>query len=236
MMDTVVLAGGFGTRLRAVVADVPKPMAPVAGRPFLELLLAALARQGVRRVVLSVGYKAELIEGHFGPRFGPVELVYEVESKPLGTGGALRRSLARCRSESALVVNGDTYLDFDLAALQAAWARAPGPTIVGVEVADTLRYGRLRIEQGRVREFCEKGMAGPGVINSGHYLLPTSLLAGCALADPFSFEADFLVPNIERLQVGAFVASGAFIDIGVPEDYRRAQTELAALADLAARP
>jgi D-glycero-alpha-D-manno-heptose 1-phosphate guanylyltransferase len=228
-MDAVVLAGGFGTRLRAVVADVPKPMAPVAGRPFLEILLNALARQGVRRVVLSLGYQAGLIEGHFGPRFGPLDLVYEIESQPLGTGGALRKALARCNGAAALVVNGDTYLHFDLDALQAAWVREPLPTIVGVEVADTLRYGRLRIEHGRVREFCEKGTPGRGVINSGHYLLPTRLFDGCGLTDPFSFEADFLVPQVQHLPIGAFTASGPFIDIGIPEDCRRAQTELATL-------
>jgi D-glycero-alpha-D-manno-heptose 1-phosphate guanylyltransferase len=229
-MEAVVLAGGFGTRLRAVVADVPKPMAPVAGRPFLELLLGALARKGVRRAVLSLGYKAELIERHFGARYGALDLAYEIEARPLGTGGALRRALARCQGEAALVVNGDTYLDLELAELRQASERTHQPLIVGLEVPDTLRYGRLRVAQGRLQGFTEKGTPGPGVINTGHYLLPTRLLEGCTLPDPFSFESDFLVPNVERLHFGVFMSRGPFIDIGVPEDYLRAQTELTGLA------
>jgi D-glycero-alpha-D-manno-heptose 1-phosphate guanylyltransferase len=230
MMEAVVLAGGFGTRLRAVVADVPKPMAPVAGRPFLEILLGSLARQGLRRVVLSLGYKAELIEGHFGSRFGPLDLVYEIESQPLGTGGALRRALARCHGEAALVVNGDTYLDLDIAAVRAAWDRQRQALIVGLEVPDTRRYGRLRLEQGQVRGFEEKGSTGPGVINTGHYLLPTRLFERCVLADPFSFETDFLAPEVDHLHFAVFMTQGSFIDIGVPEDYERAQTQLAGVA------
>lgn len=229
-MDAIVLAGGLGTRLRAVVADVPKPMAPVAGRPFLEILLSSLQRQGVQRVVLSVGYLADRIVSHFGPRFHDVELVYEIEDEPLGTGGALRRALLRCRTPAALVVNGDTFLDLDLATLTAHWQQSHAPILIARAVDDTLRYGRVEIGDGVVRTFLDKGHPGPGLINTGHYVLPSDLLSDSELPERFSFEADFLSKRVPRLRMDVIVAEGRFIDIGVPDDYRAAQTMLAELA------
>ena len=229
-MDAVVLAGGLGTRLRSVVPNLPKPMAPVAGRPFLEILLTMLARKGVQRAVLSVGYRANVIQSHFGPRFNGLELVYEVEAEPLGTGGALRAALARCQSKQALVVNGDTFLDLDVAELAARWQAHKRPLIVGRQMADTARYGRLRVDGSRLTGFQEKGPSGPGLINTGHYLLPTNLLDACGLPSAFSFEADFITPRLAELELEVFETTGQFIDIGVPDDYQRAQTELAAFS------
>ena len=226
-MDALILAGGFGTRLAAVVPDLPKPMAPVCGRPFLELLLGALRSKGLRRAVLSLGYRAELVVRHFGPRFGDLELLYEIEDQPLGTGGAMRRGLTRCQGPAALVVNGDTLLDLDLQALWARWADLQKPLLVACEVPDTTRYGRLDIQHGRLTGFTEKGQPGPGWINSGHYVLPVGWLQDPALPAAFSFESDFLVPRLPTLDVALFHCHGPFIDIGVPEDYERAQTELA---------
>ena len=116
-MEAVVLAGGLGTRLRQVVPDLPKPMAPVAGRPFLEILLGALAAKGIDRVVLSVGHRADAITGHFGHRWNGLEIDYAVEATPLGTGGAVRLALGHCRHDPVLVVNGDTFLDLEVDAL-----------------------------------------------------------------------------------------------------------------------
>ena len=226
-MDALILAGGFGTRLAAVVPDLPKPMAPVCGRPFLELLLGALRSKGLRRAVLSLGYRAEIIVRHFGSRFGDLELDYEIEDQPLGTGGAMRRGLGRCQGPAALVVNGDTLLDLDLQALWARWAEVQRPLLVACEVPDTSRYGRLDIDQGRLMGFTEKGQAGPGWINSGHYVLPVGWLEGRGLPAAFSFESDLLLPKLPELDVALFHCTGSFIDIGVPEDYQRAQTELA---------
>lgn len=229
-LDVVVLAGGFGTRLRELVPDLPKPMAPVAGRPFLEILLTGLARKGARRAVLSLGHMASAISGHFGPRFAGIELVYEVEDRPLGTGGAIRAALRHCTSDAALVVNGDTYLDLELPDVAARWQAHRRPILVGRHVPDTGRFGRLDVDGDRLRGFAEKGTAGPGLINTGHYVLPKSIFDATALADPFSFEIDFLAPGIDRLGFEVFMTEGRFIDIGVPEDFRRAQHELAGLA------
>jgi D-glycero-alpha-D-manno-heptose 1-phosphate guanylyltransferase len=225
-MDALILAGGFGTRLAATVPGVPKPMAPVCGKPFLELLLGALQAKGVQRAVLSLGYRAEMIVQHFGASFRGMALVHEIETEPLGTGGAIRRCLALCQGDAALVVNGDTLLDLELPALQAQWAREQRPLLVGCQVPDTTRYGRLSVEEGRLVGFSEKGASGPGWINSGHYVLPVNLLADPALPKNFSFEADFLTPELQRLDVGVFLSQGDFIDIGIPEDYARAQTVL----------
>jgi D-glycero-alpha-D-manno-heptose 1-phosphate guanylyltransferase len=229
-MEAVILAGGFGTRLRSVVPDLPKPMAPVAGRPFLEILLHSLAQRGVQRVVLSLGYRAELIQAHFGTRFAGIDVICEVETQPLGTGGALLRALHHCDSDVALVVNGDTFLDFDLGSLSAQWQAQGRPIIIGRRVADTARYGHLRVAKGVITAFEEKGASGPGLINTGHYLLPTNLLAGHALPPAFSFESDFIVPRLGALGLAVFETDGLFIDIGIPEDYRRAQAELAPYA------
>lgn len=230
MHEAVILAGGLGTRLRAVVPEWPKPLAPVAGRPFLTLVLAALARQGVQRVVLSLGYRAEAFMQVIGPRHAGIDIVHEVEAQPLGTGGAMRAALARCEGDAALVLNGDTYLDFTLAPAVARWRDSGHPVLLGCSVDDTARYGRLRVEGGRLAGFEEKGRGGPGLINSGHYLLPRDLFAGSVLPAAFSFETDFLLPQLQRRPIEVLEVAGRFIDIGVPGDYALAQTYLADLA------
>ena len=229
-MDALVLAGGFGTRLAAVVPDLPKPMAPVAGKPFLELLLGALRSKGVRRAVLSLGHRAEIIRAHFGTsfetRFGDMAIAYVVENHPLGTGGAIRVGLAQCHGDAALVVNGDTLLDLDVGAVAAHWRAVRRPLLVACHVDDTSRYGRVEAAAGRLVGFAEKGVAGPGWINSGHYVLPRTLFDGHDLPEAFSFENDFVVPRLRSLEFQVVESAGSFIDIGVPEDYRRAQIEL----------
>lgn len=225
--EAIVLAGGFGTRLRTVVADVPKPMAPVAGKPFLDILLRALARKGVARVVLSVGYLGACIRDHFGTAFAGMAIDYAVESRPLGTGGAARLALQRCSGDRVLLLNGDTYLDFDADQVEAVWSAQRMPVLVACAVPDAMRYGRLRIEHGRLTGFLERGAPGPGTINGGCYLLPRTLLDGFAPEQAFSLETGFLAPAVARGEFALVVSDGAFIDIGVPEDYLRAQHMLA---------
>lgn len=226
-MEAIVLAGGFGTRLKQVVPDLPKPMAPVAGRPFLEILLASLARKGFCRVVLSLGYMAEKVVNHFGDHFAGMELVYEIEQSPLGTGGAVRTAMALCMADHVFVFNGDTFLDLEVKNLEAHWQKHRTPIIVAREVPDTARYGRLDTDRGRVLSIVEKGVTGPGLINAGCYVLPADILDGFPLGQPFSLEADFLAKAVGKLRFDLFVTNGQFIDIGVPEDYARAQIELA---------
>lgn len=225
-MEAIVLAGGFGTRLRQVVPNLPKPMAPIAGRPFLEILLSTLAQKGFHRVILSLGYMAEKVVDYFGDRFSGMELVYEIETSPLGTGGAVRQALTRCRSDHVYVMNGDTYLDAEVSELEAQWQAQRTPIIVARCVPDTARYGRLDTAVGRVRGFCEKGGGGSGLINAGCYVFPTSILDRFPRGQAFSLETDFLATAVANERFDLFVTKGRFIDIGVPEDFVRAQTEL----------
>lgn len=225
-MEAIVLAGGFGTRLRQVVADAPKPMAPVAGRPFLEILLGSLAQKGFSRVVLSLGFMAEKISGHFGPRFAGLDLAYVVEDTPLGTGGATRLAAAACTQDHVFVFNGDTYLDIEIGLLEQQWQARRHSIVVARQVPDTARYGRLVVDGDRITSFAEKGITGPGLINAGCYVLSRDALVRFPVNQAFSIETDYLVPEVARGMVEVFVTKGVFIDIGIPEDYSRAQTLL----------
>lgn len=227
MREAIVLAGGFGTRLREIIPDLPKPMAPVAGRPFLEILLSFLAQKGFTRVVLSLGFMADKITGHFGTQFSGIELVYVVEDEPLGTGGAIRLALEQCCDNHAFVFNGDTYLDLEIEAVEQLWREKHSAIIVGREVSDTSRYGRLFIEKGEIKGFAEKRATGSGLINAGCYLLKRNQLDDFPIYLPFSFETDYLTDALKNSSFNLFITSGDFIDIGIPGDYARAQIELA---------
>lgn len=225
-MEAIVLAGGLGTRLRAAVPDLPKPMAPVAGRPFLEILLESLAQKGFSRVVLSLGFMAEKISDHFGSQIAGLDITYVIENKPLGTGGATRLASEACTQDHVFVFNGDTYLDLEINLVRKQWQEQQNPIVVGRQVPDTKRYGRLVVDGDRVVGFADKEISGPGLINAGCYVLATGALERFPLNHPFSIENDFLLPEVACKSVGVFVTEGIFIDIGVPEDYARAQTLL----------
>lgn len=227
MREAIILAGGFGTRLRTVVSDVPKSMAPIAGRPFLEILLCSLAQKGFTRIILSLGYLADQIVDHFGKQFAGIELVYVVEEKPLGTGGAVRLAMRECLQDHVFVFNGDTYLDLEIEAVERLWLSNRSAIIVGREVSDTARYGRLLVEEGKVKEFAEKGVAGRGLINVGCYLLKEGQLNDFPVDMPFSLETDYLAGAVKKSLFDVFITSKTFIDIGIPDDYSRAQVELA---------
>jgi D-glycero-alpha-D-manno-heptose 1-phosphate guanylyltransferase len=223
-MQAIVLAGGLGTRLRGVVPDLPKPMAPVAGRPFLAWILDELVKARFERVVLAVGYRHEAVEGHFGASYRGMPLAYSVEDRPLGTGGAIRLAADSGVGMPVFVLNGDTFLDLDYTAMLAAHERGGETMSMAVcRVADAGRYGALDIEAGHVRGFQEKGRGGPGVINAGAYVLSADVVQRIPRDEPFSFEQQLLMPQVAALRPAAFPAGGLFIDIGVPEDYERAQ-------------
>jgi D-glycero-alpha-D-manno-heptose 1-phosphate guanylyltransferase len=226
-MEAIILAGGSGTRLREVVPDLPKPMAPIAGRPFLAILLALLDRKGFARVVLSVGFMAEKITNYFGNRFGSLELVYVVEPKPLGTGGAVRLAMQACTNDHIFIVNGDTFLDLDVNQVERNWQMHRRPIIVAREQPDTTRYGRLLVVDGGVTAIADKGATGPGLINAGCYVFNRGQLDRYPVGLPFSLESDYLSKAVASTRFDVYVTTGIFIDIGVPEDYRRAQSELA---------
>lgn len=229
--EAIVLAGGLGTRLRSVVSDVPKPLAPVSGRPFLAYLLDALAAQGFARVILATGYRGEQVEAALGGRWQDMQLVYSCEPQPLGTGGAIALAMQHVRGAACFVLNGDTHLQLDYADFDARTRQAGQPLGMALaSVADTARYGAVEVDGERVVGFAEKGRSGPGYINAGVYRIERALLAGQPAGRTFSFETEVLRPSVERGAVSAYVHTRGFIDIGVPEDYARAPLVLGAAA------
>jgi len=227
-MEAIILAGGFGTRLASRLAWVPKPIAPVAGRPFLEYLMENLRAAGCSRVILSVGHLSSVIQDHFGDSFHGMPIAYVIEAEPLGTGGAIRTALAAAQEPQVLVLNGDTFLPIDYAAMLAFHAEhSPDVTMAVSEQPDVARYGEVILAGNLVTGFREKGRSGPGWINAGTYILPRTLTWPAHLPEKFSFETDFMMPEVAKLQIAAFPSAGRFLDIGVPEDLDRAQTMLA---------
>jgi D-glycero-alpha-D-manno-heptose 1-phosphate guanylyltransferase len=223
-MQAIILAGGLGTRLRSVVPDLPKPMAPVAGRPFLAWVLDDLVEAGFESTVLAVGYRHEAIREHFGISYRGMALRYSIEDAPLGTGGAIRLAADHVTERPVFVLNGDTYLELDYRAMLDAHRQARVSLSVAVcSVHDVSRYGALELEAGHLHGFLEKGRAGPGFINAGVYLLSSDILRQIPAGEPFSFEQQLLVPRIGELLPLAFHTGGRFIDIGIPEDFERAQ-------------
>ena len=222
--EAIVLVGGLGTRLREVVPDLPKPLAPVAGRPFLAHLLDQLVAGGLRRIILATGYMADKVEQVIGSRWGAAEVAYSREPQPLGTGGAIRLAAAMVQGEGVHLANGDTFLRFTPADLERQ-VREQGATL-GVALArvpDVGRYGAVRTDEGKVVSFQEKGGQGPGLINAGSYFLTASALDNLPSATPFSFESEVLLPASLAGNLAAFDKTRDFIDIGVPEDFARAQ-------------
>lgn len=225
--EMLILAGGFGTRLRSVVNNVPKPMASVSGRPFLEYLLDYWIDQGVRRFVLSTGYLSHVIQAHFGNRYRNAIVDYVHEKSPLGTGGALRLALNEMtwKSEMILMANGDTWFPVDVSQLCVNASMQETPITIALKVMEKNdRYGGVEVNtDGGIKSFGIKS-EGSSLINAGCYLLNVNSLKK-ALGDMpavFSFETDFLVDYAAKYHVGSSIQNLPFLDIGIPEDYQKA--------------
>ncbi|MBF0094967.1 MAG: nucleotidyltransferase family protein [Alphaproteobacteria bacterium] len=224
MIPAIILAGGFGTRLRPVLPDTPKALAPVGGRPFLAHQIDWLAEQGVTRVVLAVHHLAEQIEAFArsvtGVRPGVhIDIVRETE--PLGTGGAIVNAIARAAIDGdVLVVNGDTHFSFALAPVLDKH-RTASATLVAARVADVARFGTVLLDGDRVTGFLQaSGDRQPGLVNAGAYVFHPSVFAD-APSGAFSLEKDFFPALAARGGLHAHVIDGAeaFFDIGTPESY-----------------
>lgn len=219
--EAIILAGGLGTRLRAVVREVPKPLAPVAGRPFLHWLLDGLARQGIARAILATGFMGDAVRAALGDRHGDLVLLHAREDTPLGTGGALWAALGHATEERVFVLNGDTWLGAPLAPLAA---EAPSADLVLAvrPVADRARYGSVRVEGNRVLGLEEKGPGGPGLVNAGVYVARSDLPRRRPMPAAFGLEQEVLA-RPEGLALRAHRTEATFLDIGTPEDYAAAQ-------------
>lgn len=221
----VILAGGQGTRLRSVVSDRPKAMALVNGRPFVTYLLDQLVNAGLKRVVLCTGYLAECIQQELGDTFKGAELIYSRELQPLGTAGALRQAIELALCNRLLVMNGDSWCACSLAEFEyhtVASGFLNG--MVLAEVTDVSRFGAVEVDpSGRLTRFVEKGAAtGRGLINAGIYLLQAEVIRQLAPGMMISLESD-VMPYLLKQGIQGYCTQGAFIDIGVPEEFKRAQ-------------
>jgi histidinol-phosphate phosphatase family protein len=222
-LSAVVLAGGFGTRLRSVVADRPKVLAPVAGRPFLTYLLDQIADAGIQRVVLSTGHLAEQFNSVIGDRYRDIAITYAHEEQPLGTGGAIRFACGFTDADQLLVMNGDSFCDADLSAY-IAWHvyGQHDVSLMLAKVNDTSRYGTVEIDANcRITAFIEKRPEQTtGYINAGVYLLRRPMLEQFPIG-PSSIERDVFPAWLREREIMGWVTDGEFIDIGIPSDYER---------------
>jgi len=221
----VVLAGGLGTRLHSVIADKPKVLASVNGRPFLSYLLDQLIAAGFQDVILCTGYKGEMVKEAFGSHYKGLNIRYSQETEPLGTGGALRYALPMIESKVILIMNGDSYIDVNICTF-IEWYLKEGhdAAILLTRVPDMNRYGCVKInEEGKVLRFAEKQKGlGPGWINAGVYLLKTFLLNLIPLDRPFSLEQE-LFPDLIAKDFYGYFGEGCFLDIGTPISHARAE-------------
>jgi NDP-sugar pyrophosphorylase family protein len=223
-VPAVILAGGLGTRLRSVVADRPKVLAPVSGRPFITYLFDQLETARWRHVVLCTGYRSDQIAAAVGPQYRSLRVSYSVEDEPLGTAGALRLALAHLDADLCLVMNGDSYVHADLAGF-LAWHQqhAFDGSILLTHVDDAARYGTVdSTDEGAITGFHEKqGKAEPGWINAGIYLLPRHWLEALPAGKAISIERDCF-PVWSKQGLGGFRTRSPFIDIGTPESFEQA--------------
>jgi len=230
-VQAIILAGGFGTRLRSVIADVPKPMAPIHQKPFLAYLLDYLKSQGITDVVLSVHYLRDQIQDYFGDNYRGVSVSYAIEENALGTGGAIAYALKSiASSEPLFVLNGDTFLKLNYQAMYAQHQKnSPLITMALRKIADCSRYGTVEVKDNCVVGFKDQGGVHAGLINAGVYCLNPKIFENFSMPTQFSIEKDFLFPNAAALKPEAFIVDDYFIDIGIPEDYARAVDELASV-------
>ena len=224
-MEAIILAGGLGTRLRTVVEDVPKPLAPVNGKPFLEYILDSLCEQGIKKVIFAVSYKRECIQMYFKNNYKGMEIEYSIETEALYTGGAIKRALRYCKECNVFVLNGDTYFNIDLLKMyQFHCEYMADLTIAKKMMVDCSRYGTMQCRENRIIEFCEKYPKSSGYINAGVYLIKKTLLNEIK-KEKFSFEKEVLQCYVKKFRMYAYESAGYFIDIGIPEAYWKAQKD-----------
>ncbi len=237
LKEAIILAGGLGTRLRDTVPDLPKCMAPVAGRPFLFHVINYLRSEGVEKFIFSLGYKHEMISSYLAEHFSTLRYQISVEDEPLGTGGAIFLACKKATENDIIVVNGDTLFRADLKEAANFHLRQHAScTLLLKPMINFDRYGVVATNtSGKVTSFKEKQSYTTGNINAGVYILNTANFLNEKFADKFSFEKDYLEKYYTERTIYGTIQDKYFIDIGIPEDFNRAQTELAQPAlDLAA--
>lgn len=220
-MEAIILAGGMGTRLKSVVSDVPKPMAPVLDRPFLTYILDNLADSGFTRVILAVGYKKEVIMDYFKNEYKGMDIIYSIENVSLGTGGCIKQAMSYVLEPFVFVINGDTMFNIDYKEMASTQA----VSIACKYLEDFDRYGEVKIVDNYISSFAEKKYVKKGYINGGIYYLPKIIFDNYNLPIKFSLENDFFTKYINELKIVPYLSNAYFLDIGIPEDYKKAQED-----------
>jgi D-glycero-alpha-D-manno-heptose 1-phosphate guanylyltransferase len=226
--EAIILAGGLGTRLRSAVPDLPKCMAPVAGKPFLYYVIDHLQKQGIGKFIFSLGYMSESIIEYTKTQYPTINIQYSIEEEPLGTGGAIKLAASKATDKNVLVLNGDTLFSIDTTAVSTLHeAKDADCTLALKPMQNFDRYGMVELNgDASVAAFKEKQFYATGLINGGVYALNTKRLLQEALPEKFSFEKDYLEQYYNKRKIYGIVQDEYFIDIGIPEDFERAQREL----------
>jgi D-glycero-alpha-D-manno-heptose 1-phosphate guanylyltransferase len=226
--EAIVLAGGLGTRLKKIVSNLPKCMAPVAGQPFLKHVIRYLLSQGIEKIIFSLGYKHEVIEKFLNDEFPALNYQCSIEEEPLGTGGAIHLACKRATEANVLIVNGDTIFKADIQkAVEFHEERKAECTLLLKPMQDFDRYGTVELDNDyTVKNFKEKKFIQTGDINAGIYVLNIENFLSKELPEKFSFEKDYLEKFYADRKIFGIIQDVYFIDIGVPQDYQSAQEEL----------
>ena len=227
--EMIVLSGGLGTRLRPLVSDVPKPMARFNGIPFLDFLLSKYEKQGIKHFVLSTGYMGEEIETYFKDWPGETKITISREEKLLGTGGAINNAIGQIDGSEFFVVNGDSYCDLSLSSLYRQFKLAGTPVCIALsKVEDVSAFGAVSIDEDAIlTDFSEKGeFQGAGLVNAGIYVMSKAIQALFPDKQKFSIEADVFQTVADRGCISGYPVVSRLYDIGTPESFRRAETEL----------
>ena len=226
--EAIILAGGLGTRLRSVLPDLPKCMAPVNGRPFLSYIIDYYQQQGIEKFIFSLGYKHGVITEWLQKNYPSLSIQCTIENEPLGTGGAIQLAVEKTKGKDVLILNGDTLFKVNLQALAVFHKRSASACTLSLKpMKDFDRYGVVETEEdGRIKSFKEKKHYKEGLINGGVYILNTGRFRQQKRPAKFSFEKDYLEIFFSAMPMYGCIQDGYFIDIGIPEDFDRAQEEM----------
>jgi D-glycero-alpha-D-manno-heptose 1-phosphate guanylyltransferase len=225
MNEAIILAGGLGTRLRSAVPHLPKCMATVAGKPFIYYVIRYYQEQGVSKFIFCLGYKHQLIEAYLQESFNDLNYIVTVEREPLGTGGAIYQGALKVTAKNAIVLNGDTFFEVNVKELSSFHENKHSDCTLSLkEMKDTDRYGVVETaSDGRITSFKEKNFYEHAVINGGVYALDVDSFLKEKFPEKFSFEKDYFEKYYRVKQMYGLKQNGYFIDIGIPEDYSKAQ-------------
>jgi len=227
--EAIILAGGLGTRLQPVVGDLPKCLAPIAGRPFLSYLLESAKKQGIKKFIFALGHKTDQIETFVKKSLPEGSYIFSTEEEPLGTGGAIHKACSLAEGPNVIVLNADTYFGILYSNLSIIHELRKADCTLALKPMKAFdRYGAVEIERQVVTGFGEKKYRKEGLINGGVYALSVEPFLQKSFPRNFSFERDYLEKEYRRAKFLALVSDAYFIDIGIPEDYQRAQEELVA--------